>query len=163
MTPGKRAAKWSSRVASGRGAWWRSRQRHDDWNVHGRSSPDVAALRTTNKPRTDGAVRVSSRTTLAPVLDELGEKIVPMLRPYASRIELFGSFARGEQRPDSDIDLLIRLRPSEERPPLGLRWFGLEGELSELLGRPVEMTTEEGLSRHIRPSVESDRIILYEE
>lgn len=97
------------------------------------------------------------------VLDELREKIVPRLRPYASRIEVFGSFARGEQRPDSDIDLLIRLRPSEDRPPLGLRWFGLERELSELLGHPVELTTEEGLSRHVRPYIESDRIVLYEE
>lgn len=97
------------------------------------------------------------------VLAELRDKIIPRPRPYASRIEMFGSFARGEQRPDSDIDLLIRLRPSEDRPPLGLRWFGLERELSELLGYPVELTTEEGLSRHVRPYIEPDRIVLYEE
>jgi predicted nucleotidyltransferase len=97
------------------------------------------------------------------LLDELREKIVPVLRPYALRVELFGSFARGEQRPDSDIDLLIRLRPSEQRPPLGLRWFGLEREMSELLGHPVEMTTEDALSRHVRPYIQPDRIVLYEE
>lgn len=100
---------------------------------------------------------------LARLLDELREKIVPVLRPYASRIELFGSFARGEQRPDSDIDLLITLRPSGERPPLGLNWFGLEDELSEQLGHPVEMVTEDALSRHVRPFIEADRIVLYEE
>lgn len=96
-------------------------------------------------------------------LEEIRTNVVPVLRPYAARIEVFGSFARGEQRPDSDIDLLITLRPSEQRPPLGLRWFGLEREMSEVLGHRVEMTTEDGLSRHIRPYIEPDRILLYEE
>lgn len=41
------------------------------------------------------------------------------LRPYASRIELFGSEARGEAQAHSDIDVLVKLRLEEERPPLG--------------------------------------------
>lgn len=100
---------------------------------------------------------------MTPMIEKLRAEIVPVLRPYALRIELYGSFARGDQRPDSDIDLLITLRPSEERPPLGLRWFGVEREMSERLGHPVEMTTEDGLSRHIRPYIQPERIILYEE
>lgn len=96
-------------------------------------------------------------------IEEIRARIVAALRPYARRVELFGSFARGEQRPNSDLDLLITLRAREQRPPLGLRWFGLERELSEQLGRRVEMTTEEGLSRHVRPYVEADRLVLYED
>jgi predicted nucleotidyltransferase len=93
----------------------------------------------------------------------LRDRIAPVLRPYASRVELFGSFARGEERPDSDIDLLVTLRPADQRPQLGLNWFGLEAELSELLGRRVEMVTEAALSRHVRPLIELDRVVLYEE
>jgi predicted nucleotidyltransferase len=53
-------------------------------------------------------------------LNERPEKIVPVLRPYATRIELFGSFARGEQRPDSGIDLPITPRP-------GIPWQQIAG------------------------------------
>lgn len=88
--------------------------------------------------------------------------IVDALRPYASRIELFGSAARGEADSDSDIDVLVTLRTVDERPPLGLKWFELERRLSEKLGRPVELVTEKSLSPHLRPHIESDRMLLYE-
>jgi len=48
--------------------------------------------------------------------DELREKILPVLRPYVKRVAVFGSFVRGEDTPDSDIDILVELRPPEERP-----------------------------------------------
>ena len=94
---------------------------------------------------------------------DLREKVTPLLQPYARRISVFGSYARGETTTESDIDLLIELKPSQERPHLGLKWFGLELELSKLLGREVELITEQGLSPHVRPYVEKDKVILYEE
>jgi hypothetical protein len=93
----------------------------------------------------------------------LSERVIPILRPYARRISVFGSYARGEETPQSDLDLLVELRPIQERPPLGLKWFGLEQELSRLLGREVELVTEEALSPYVREFVEDDRIVLYEE
>lgn len=93
----------------------------------------------------------------------LRDVLVTALRPYASRIELFGSEARGDAAPTSDVDVLVTLRPPEERPPLGLRWFELEQELSEQLGRPVELVTERALSSHLRPHVAADRVTLYED
>ena len=51
---------------------------------------------------------------------ELQEKIVPLLRPYAKKIAVFGSYARGEETADSDIDILVDLLPPGERPSLGL-------------------------------------------
>ena len=96
--------------------------------------------------------------------DELRDRIVPMLRPYFSRIAVFGSAARGEAANDSDLDLLVKLRPVESRPPLGLfRWVALEDELRARIGRPVDMVSEEGLSRHVRPYAERDKVILYED
>ena len=41
---------------------------------------------------------------------DLREKILPLLRPYVKRIAVFGSFARGEETPESDIDLLVELK-----------------------------------------------------
>ena len=95
--------------------------------------------------------------------EALAGTIVSVLRPYASRIELYGSHARGEARPDSDVDILVELRPAGERPRLGLQWFALEQQLSDRLGQPVEIVTERALSPHIRPHIASDRRVLYDE
>lgn len=91
------------------------------------------------------------------------DAIVERLRPYASRIELYGSTARGDAGPDSDVDVLVTLRPEGERPRLGFHWFALEAELAEALGRPVELVTERALSPHVRPFIESDRRVIYED
>jgi predicted nucleotidyltransferase len=95
---------------------------------------------------------------------ELREKILPVLLPCGvKRIAIFGSVVRGEDTPESDIDILVELKEPGERPPIGLRWFGLEEELSLLLGREVELVSARGLSPYIRPYVEEEMVILYEE
>jgi predicted nucleotidyltransferase len=95
--------------------------------------------------------------------EELREKIVPLLKPYVKRAAVFGSFAHGEDTPDSDIDLLVALKPSGERPPLGLNWFGLWAEIEQRLGRKVDLVTEDALSPYIRPYVEREKVVLYAE
>ena len=86
------------------------------------------------------------------------------MKPYARRISVFGSYARGESTPQSDVDLLVALKPSEKRPPLGLfEVIRLEKELEKILGCAVDLVTEEGLSPRIRSNVEKDREVLYEE
>lgn len=94
---------------------------------------------------------------------DLRDKILPLLRPYVKRIAVFGSFARGEETPESDIDLLVELKAPGQRPPLGLRWFGLEEDLGRILGRKVELISEKALSPYIRPHAEKDMVLLYEE
>lgn len=100
---------------------------------------------------------------LSPTSGTLKTVLVEALRPYASRIELFGSVARGEADDESDLDVLVTLRPAADRPALGLKWFELERRLSDELGRPVELVTENALSPHLRPHIESDRVLLYED
>ncbi len=97
-------------------------------------------------------------------LEELKRQILPVLLPYGvRRIALFGSMARGEDTSASDIDILVMLRPCDERPPLGLfQWIALEEELSRRLGRKVELVTEDGVSPYIRPYIERDKVVLYE-
>lgn len=101
-------------------------------------------------------------TTASRIRPEHRVILVERLRPYASRIALFGSAARGALTPDSDIDVLVTLRPADERPPLGLQWFALEEKLHQLLGRPVELVTERALSRHLT-SVNTDLVVVYED
>jgi hypothetical protein len=95
--------------------------------------------------------------------DELSQQVIPILKPYVKMIAVFGSFARGEETQTSDIDLLVELKSPDQRPPLGLQWFSLEDELSQKAGRPVELVNEDGLSPHIRPFIEQEKIIIYVE
>lgn len=60
-------------------------------------------------------------------------------------VRLYGSFARDEAGPESDVDLMVEITK-----PLGFRFFGIERELSEHLGRQVEMTTELAMHRLVR-------------
>ena len=94
---------------------------------------------------------------------ELTLKVTPILKPYANRISVFGSFARGEATPSSDIDLLIALKPAESRPTLGLiEFIRLEQALANKLGRAVDLVTEDGLNPRRRQNIEKDKVVLYE-
>jgi uncharacterized protein len=90
---------------------------------------------------------------------ELYDIILPLLEPYGvERVALFGSVVRGEAKPESDIDILVAFRK-----PIGLLKFaGLQRQLSERLQRPVDLVSEKGLSRYIRPYVEKEKVVLYE-
>jgi hypothetical protein len=77
-------------------------------------------------------------------------------RHGVTRVRVFGSFARGEARPDSDLDLLI------ERGPHRTPFFpgGLVADLEELVGRRVEVSTERSLPPQIRDSVLGEAVQL---
>ena len=72
---------------------------------------------------------------------------------------LFGSFARGEETPQSDVDILVTLDPCI---PVGLEFFGMYEDLKELLGRNVDLVTDRSLASFARESVERDRKLVYE-
>ena len=94
---------------------------------------------------------------------DLKAKVTPLLKPYANRISVFGSYARGEMTVSSDIDILIALKPSNARPALGLFGFiALEQNLAKKLGRPVDLVTEESINPRRRKSIEQDKVIIYE-
>ena len=63
-------------------------------------------------------------------------------------VRLFGSYARDEAGPDSDVDLLVELAK-----PLGFRFFSIEEDLSKALGARVEMGTERSMHRLLRERV----------
>ena len=75
-----------------------------------------------------------------------------------SSLKVFGSVARGEERPDSDIDILVKFT----QPVSLLTLIRMEREMSELLGRKVDLVTEEGLSPYIREDVLASARRIYE-
>lgn len=88
---------------------------------------------------------------------------VPLLAPYARRVFLFGSTAASDAGEGSDVDILVELKAAGERPPLGLRWFALERELAERLGRPVDLVSDAALNPHLRKHVDRHKVLLYAE
>ena len=70
----------------------------------------------------------------------------------AEDIRLIGSVARGDARPDSDVDFLVRLEAGRTLLDLG----GLQSDLQDLLGCPVDIATESGLKASFRESVMSE-------
>ena len=66
------------------------------------------------------------------------------------RLALFGSVLRDDFGPDSDVDVLVEF---EDGHVPGLAFFGMEAELSKILGRKVDLNTPQFLSRHFRDDV----------
>ncbi len=87
---------------------------------------------------------------------EIKDRILNHLKEYEVRkIGIFGSFARGENRPGSDIDILVEFK---DVPSL-LTLIRLENELSEIIGIKVDLVTTGALkSKRIKKSIKKDLI-----
>jgi len=98
--------------------------------------------------------------TLESAIAPLTERIAEICRRYHVReLAVFGSAARGDIRPDSDIDLLVEFEPDAR---IGLfKFAAMEQELAALFGRKVDLVTKPGLKPWIRPHVLRDAKILY--
>jgi predicted nucleotidyltransferase len=104
----------------------------------------------------------STRAADVPTLAELRARRDDILRIAsdhdAANVRVFGSVARGDARPDSDIDFLVELHTDKT----GFAYFGLlqdlEDALKELLGRPVDVGTS--VKSFARDSVERDLVPL---
>lgn len=84
---------------------------------------------------------------------ELFEKISLFLKKEgAKKIAIFGSYARGEERPESDIDVLVEF--SETKGLLTL--VRIERELSEFLGVKVDLLTEESISPYLIEGIKKE-------
>lgn len=80
-------------------------------------------------------------------------------RNHIRRLAFFGSILREDFGPDSDVDVLVEF---EEGHTPGLRFFGMEIELSELLGRKVDLNTPGFLSPYFRDEVLAEAEVQYE-
>jgi len=78
---------------------------------------------------------------------------------HIRRLALFGSVLRDDFSPDSDIDVLVEFEPGER---VGLRFFRMEFELCEIMGRKVDLNTLGFLGRHFRDEVLAGAEVLYD-
>ena len=81
-------------------------------------------------------------------------KTQPVLKAW-----LFGSFARGEETPLSDVDILVVLDHSK---PIGLKFFGMWNDLERLLDRKVDLVEEGELLPFATESANRDKRLIYE-
>ncbi len=94
---------------------------------------------------------------LTELLREKREEILRIAAQHgATNMRVFGSLARGEARPDSDVDILIALEPGRSLIDL----IALKQDLEDLLGCKVDVVTEAAVSPYIRPQVLRDAVAL---
>ena len=94
---------------------------------------------------------------IAEVLTTKRQQVLQIARRHgAYHVRIFGSVARGEAQPDSDIDFLVEMEPGRSVLDMG----GLVMELQQLLCHNVDVVTERGLKSRIRDRVLAEAIPL---
>jgi uncharacterized protein len=77
----------------------------------------------------------------------------PVLKAY-----LFGSYVRGEANEQSDVDILIELDYSQT---IGLAFVEMQLDLQDMLSRKVDLVSERGLSKFVKPFIEQEKELIY--
>jgi len=84
---------------------------------------------------------------------ELKAFIINTLKPYhPTSIGIFGSYARGEEKPDSDLDILVDF----ERSPNLFILMDIEEMLVSGLGMKIDLITKGSVNRHVEPCILKD-------
>lgn len=88
---------------------------------------------------------------------ELNKTLITILNRHDARhISIFGSRARGDFRPDSDLDVLVDFAVNKSL----LTLIGIEQELSEALGIKVDLLTEKAISPHLIERIRRDQRVI---
>ncbi|MCL1925476.1 MAG: nucleotidyltransferase domain-containing protein [Defluviitaleaceae bacterium] len=93
-------------------------------------------------------------------IEEIQKKIIPIAKEYGvPKIALFGSYSRGEQKNDSDVDFLI-----EKGEIRGARFGGFCYDLEEALGKPVDVVMYGSLEKSAyKDYILGTEVVIYEE
>jgi hypothetical protein len=90
--------------------------------------------------------------------EDIFKKLTSLLRKRgAVKIAVFGSYIKGKEHPDSDIDVIVEF--SERKSLLDL--VGIEQEVSELLGIKVDLLTEKSISPYLIDRVKQEMVVIY--
>ena len=91
------------------------------------------------------------------ILKDKREEILQIAARHGARnVQVFGSLARGEARPDSDVDILVKLELGRSLLDL----IAIKQDLEDLLGRQVDVVTEAAISPYIREEVLKEAVSL---
>ena len=93
-------------------------------------------------------------------IPKLQKQLSPIFQTYGvKRASVFGSVSRGDDKPDSDVDLLVKLGK-----PMGMfLYMDLIDKMEEKLGKKVDLVTEDNLSKFLKPFITRDLKIIYED
>ena len=94
---------------------------------------------------------------------QINQKIIEYFKdkPAVKKVYIFGSYARNEETPESDVDILVDIDFQKE-PFFSLFEFGgMLEDLKDLLKMEVDLLSTDGISKYIRPYIEKDRILIY--
>ena len=92
-------------------------------------------------------------------IPEIKSVVVPIAKNFGiKKVSLFGSYARGEQTENSDIDFLI-----DKGNLYGFAFFGLIEELENSLQRNIDVLTYSALERSLIKNAIQDEVVIYEE
>lgn len=94
----------------------------------------------------------------------MNQQIASIIRNYfktkpVEKAWVFGSFSRGEEHKNSDIDIMVSMSPDSK---MGLAWFGMIIDLENQLHRSVDLVVEGDLMPFATESANRDRILVYE-
>jgi predicted nucleotidyltransferase len=93
------------------------------------------------------------------ILERLRKNELPLRAQGVAHAALFGSVARGDQRPDSDIDIMVEIAPEAR---IGLfQYVGIVHYLEDLFPMRVDVANREGLKPFVRPSAERDAVYAF--
>ena len=91
--------------------------------------------------------------------EEIRKKIISILVKHGiKRISIFGSYARNEATPKSDLDLIVEFPDGTSL----LDHVGIEIELSETLNMKIDLLSRNGISPYIKDQVLKEAIVIYE-
>ena len=93
------------------------------------------------------------------ILAKLRENETALRARSVSHAALFGSRARGDDRPDSDIDIMIEIDP--DAPITVFDYVDLKEYIAGLFDHPVDVVNRDGLKSHIRPAATADAIYAF--
>ncbi len=109
------------------------------------------------KKVTASARKSTNHKNTQPEISNIRRRVVPILKRHEiRRAALFGSFARGEQTAQSDLDLLVEFRRGKSLFDL----VALKMDLESKTGRKVDLLTYRSLHRSIRERVLSEQVTL---
>ncbi len=91
-------------------------------------------------------------------MDEIIDKLVSILKKHgAKKIEIFGSYVRGDAKPESDLDVIVEF---ENRKSL-LELVGIEQELEDALGIKVDLLTRASISPYLIERIEKESKVVF--
>ena len=93
------------------------------------------------------------------IIDRLRENERALRARGVVHAALFGSRARGDDRPDSDIDIMIDIEPEAVQDIY--TYVGLKDFIADLFAEPVDIVDREALKPYVRPAAESDALYAF--